>query len=56
MKNEAENESQKYDINGPRLRHGHKYTKYKTYVSITMTICIKQHPSNIWCSVHEKVK
>ena len=30
------NKSYKYDINKPRLRHGHKYTKYKIRL-------IKQH-------------
>ena len=33
------NRSQRYDINLPRPRHGHKYTM--------MVICIKQHLSNI---------
>ena len=45
--------SDRYDINRPRPRHGHKYIKYKMYLSIT---CIKQHLSNILGSVHEKVK
>ena len=42
----------------PRPRHGHKCTKYKykTYHGIMMVICIKQHLSNIWSSIHEKVK
>ena len=30
---------------GPR--HGHKYTKYKMYLSIMMVTSIKQHLSNI---------
>ena len=43
--NEAENKkrSQRYNINWPRL-------------SLMMLLCIKQHLSNIWSSVHEKVK
>ena len=41
------NRSQMYDINRPRPRHGHKYTKYKMYLSIMMVICIKQNLSNI---------
>ena len=47
--------SHRYDINRPRARHGHKYTKYKMCV-ILMDICINQHLSNIWNSVHVKVK
>ena len=37
-------------------RHGHKYTKYKICLSKIMVTCIKQHLSNIWSSIHEKVK
>ena len=37
-----------------RSHHGPKYTKYKMCLSI-MVICIMQHPSNIWSSIHEKV-
>ena len=50
------NRSQTYDTNRPRSRYGHKYTKYKMYLSIIMAICIKQHLSNICSSIHEKVK
>ena len=50
------NRSHRYDINGPRPRHGQKYTKYKICLGILMVIYIKQHLSNIWRSVHEKVK
>ena len=50
------NRSQTNDANRPRPRHGHKYTKYKMSLNIVMVICIKQHLSNIWSSVHEKVK
>ena len=45
-----------YDRNRPRRRHGHKYTKHKICLSMTMDICIKQQLSNILRSVHEKVK
>ena len=41
--NEAENEkqiAQRHDINRPRSRHGHKYTKYKMRLSIMMVTCI----------------
>ena len=50
------NKSYRYDINRPRPRHGHKYAKYKICLSIMMVICIKKHLSNIWNSIHEKVK
>ena len=55
MKLKMKNRSQRYDIIRPRPRHGHKYTKYKTCVSI-IVICIKQYLSNICVSIHEKVK
>ena len=35
------NRSQIYDINRPRPRHGHKYTKCKVYLTIMFAICIK---------------
>ena len=50
------NRSHRYGIKRPRLRHGHKYTKHKMYLSIMMAICIKQHLNNIWSSIHEEVK
>ena len=31
------------DINRPRTRHGHKYSKYKKCLSMTMLICIKSN-------------
>ena len=53
----VKNRSHRYDINRPRPRHEHKYTKYKMCLtSIMMVICIKQHLSNIWSSIYEKVK
>ena len=36
--------------------HGHKYSKYKKSLSMVMLIYIKQNLSNIWSSIHEKVK
>ena len=48
--------SHRYDINRPRPTNGHKYTKYKMCLSVMMVICIKEHPNNIWSSIHEKVK
>ena len=50
------NRSQKYNINRPRSRHGHNYTKYKMYLSIMMVLCIKQYLSKLWSSIHGKVK
>ena len=46
---------QRYDINWPRLRNGHTYIKYKKCLAMMMLICIKQHLSNIWSSIHEKI-
>ena len=50
------NWSHGYDINRPRLRHGHKYTKYKICLTTMMVMWIKQQLSNISSSVHEKVQ
>ena len=50
------NWSQRFDINRPIPRYGHKYTKYKMYLSKMVVICIKQQLSNIWSSIDEKVK
>ena len=33
-----------------------KYTKYKMCLSVMMIICIKQHLSNNWSSIHEYFK
>ena len=46
--NEDENEkrSHRYNINRPRSRRGHKYSKYKKCLSMMMLISIKQHLSN----------
>ena len=41
------------DISRPKPRHGHRYTRYNMYLSIMIVICIKQHLSNIWGSIHE---
>ena len=46
-KMKKKNRSHRYDTNRPRSRHGHKYSKYKTCLSMIMLICIKQHISNI---------
>ena len=50
------NASDKCDMNKPKPRYGHEYTKGKMCLNIMMVVCIKQHLSNIWISIHEKVK
>ena len=47
MKLKMKIKSKRYGLNRPRPRHGHKYTNYKTCLSIIKVICIKQHVSNI---------
>ena len=49
------NRSHRYDVNRPRSRHEHKYCKCKGLSMMTL-ICVKQHLSDIWSSIHEKVK
>ena len=46
------NWSHRYDINRPKPG----YSTYKKSFQMLLLICIKQHISNIWSSVHEKVK
>ena len=43
MKMKMKNRSYRYDINGPRSRHGHKYSTYQLCRSVMMVICMKQH-------------
>ena len=38
MRLKMESRTQRYNINRHRPRHGHKYTKYKMYFSITKKI------------------
>ena len=40
------NISHTHDIDRPRPRHGHRYSKYRKYLNMMMFICIKQHLSN----------
>ena len=47
MKMRKKNISHRYDINRPRSRHGHKYSKYNTCLSMIMMTCMKQKLSNI---------
>ena len=42
-KKKKKNISHLYNINRPRSRYRHKYSKYKNYLSMMMFICIKQH-------------
>ena len=43
--NEGEKRPHRYDINKPRCRRGHEYSKYKKCLSMMMLICMKQHIS-----------
>ena len=53
MKKKQKNKKKhRYDITRPRPRHGYKYTICKMNLSLMMTICIKQHLSNIWSSIY----
>ena len=54
--NEAKmkNKSHRYDLNGIRSRHGHKYAKYKVCLSI-MILCISNRSSHQRCSVIKDV-
>ena len=47
MRLKKKNGSPKYDMNRPRPRHGHEYTKYKMFLNIMMLECIKQHLGNV---------
>ena len=40
MKMKMKNRSDRYDINSPKSRHGHKYSKYKKCLSMMILICI----------------
>ena len=47
MMMKMKNRSQRYDINRPWSRHGHRYSKYKKCLTMMMLTCIKQHLSHI---------
>ena len=47
--------SYRSDKNRSRSRDGHKCIKSKKFLSMITLICIKQHLSNIWSSIHEKI-
>ena len=48
------NRSHRYDKNGTRPRHGHKFTKYGMCISMRFSMWKKQHLSNIWSWIHGK--
>ena len=56
IKMNMKNRSHRNDRNRPRPRHGHKYSKHKKCFIIMILNYIKQHLSDIWSSLHEKVK
>ena len=56
METKMKNWSHRYDVNRPMSRHGHKYREYRKCLSMMMLVCIKQHLSNIWRSIHEKLR
>ena len=43
MKMKMKNRSHRYDVNQPRSKHGHKYSKYKKGLTMVILICIKQN-------------
>ena len=45
-----------YFESGCRSTPGHRYNKYKTRHGMIMITCIKKNLSNIWSSIHKKVK
>ena len=56
MRLKLKNRSRSYNKNGPISRHGHKHIEYKMCLNIMMAIRARQHRSNIWSSIYEKVK
>ena len=56
MNMKMKNSSYRYGIHRPRPKHGHKYTEYNKCVGMMKLMYIKQHLSNIWSSIQEKVK
>ena len=47
---------QRRDINTPRSRHRHRYSKFKRRFIMIMLVFTKQHLNNIQSSIYEKVK
>ena len=52
--NEIEND--RCNINTTRSRNGYEYATYKMCLSMIIVMWNKQHLSNIWSWIHEKVK
>ena len=50
------NRLHRYEINRPRPKHGYICTRYIMCFSVMMIICIKQHQSKTWSSIHKIVK
>ena len=56
MRIKIKNRSHRYEMNIPRSRHNHRYSKYKKCLCMVMHLCMKQHKSNMRSSIYEKVK
>ena len=56
MKMKMKNKSHRYGINRLSFKHGQKSSTYTNCRVMMTLICIKQHQSNIWNSIHEKIK
>ena len=56
MRPNIKNRSHRYSIYRTRPRYVHKYTQFEMCLSMMILICIKQHLSKIWISIHQKVK
>ena len=56
MKGNIESRSHRCDINRTKSRCGRKHCKYEKCRSMMVLICFKQHLSNIWSSIHDKIK
>ena len=47
IKMKINNKSHIFDIDGPRSRNGHKYSKYKKCLSMMMLLCINPFSTNV---------
>ena len=56
MKMKMKNRSHRHDIKRPTSKHAYKHSTSKKCLSMIMVICIKEHLSNIWSSVHEEME
>ena len=55
MKMKMNKGSQINNVNRSRPRHEHRASKYKKCLGMKMLTCIKQHLSNVWSPIHEKL-